>query len=137
MTPVFLDTSGLIAWINRDDRWHEPAHRQWAELIRNRTPLLTTSLILVEIGDGLSRIHLRSLAVQLNRHLLQSPQVEIVHVGPDLQADGWILFDERNDKDWGVTDCISFSLMNRRGISKAFALDRHFEQAGFERLITV
>jgi predicted nucleic acid-binding protein len=136
VTPVFLDTSGLIAWINQDDQWHELAHRQWAELIRNRIPLLTTSLILVEIGDGLSRIHLRDLAVKVNRQLLQASQVEVIHVSPDLQSAGWKLFNERPDKDWGVTDCISFSLMELRGTSKAFTLDRHFEQAGFERLIT-
>jgi predicted nucleic acid-binding protein len=132
---VFLDTSGLVAWINQDDRWHDGASRQWAVLIAHRVPLVTTSLVLVEIGDGLSRLHLRSLAAKVNRQLLSAPQVEVVHVTPELQAAGWKLFDERPDKEWGITDCISFSVMANRRISQAFTVDRHFEQAGFERLI--
>jgi predicted nucleic acid-binding protein len=135
VTPIFLDTAGLIAWINKDDQWHELARRKWSELIDARNPLITSSLVLVEIGDGLSRIHLRELAVKLNRQIGRSAQVEIVHVTPELQADGWAIFGERADKDWGITDCISFAIMRHRGISKAFTLDHHFEQAGFERLI--
>jgi hypothetical protein len=132
---VFLDTAGLIAWVNKDDRWHDLARQKWSALIHSREPLLTSSLILIEIGDGLSRIHLRPLAVKLNRQLLEAPDVEIVHVTPALQAAGWKLFDERSDKDWGITDCISFAIMQERGLSQAFTLDHHFEQAGFERLI--
>jgi predicted nucleic acid-binding protein len=46
-----------------------------------------------------------------------------------------MLFRARPDKDWGVTDCVSFALMGARQLRQAFTLDHHFEQAGFVRLI--
>jgi uncharacterized protein len=39
------------------------------------------------------------------------------------------------DKSWSLTDCISFAVMNDRGITRAMAYDHHFEQAGFEALL--
>jgi len=39
------------------------------------------------------------------------------------------------DKDWSLTDCISFELMRRRRLTRALAFDHHFEQAGFEALL--
>jgi predicted nucleic acid-binding protein len=41
------------------------------------------------------------------------------------------LYSARPDKEWGLTDCISFVLMSERGIAQALTTDRHFEQAGF------
>jgi uncharacterized protein len=46
-------------------------------------------------------------------------------------AAGVLLFAERADKNWSLTDCVSFALMRQRGIRRALAFDHHFEQAGF------
>jgi len=47
-----------------------------------------------------------------------------------------MLYKEREDKDWGLTDCISFVVMRRRRVTTAFTSDHHFEQAaGFVRLM--
>jgi predicted nucleic acid-binding protein len=50
-------------------------------------------------------------------------------------ADGWALYCARPDKEWGLTDCISFTLMTQRGIREAFTSDHHFEQADFRKLL--
>ncbi len=39
------------------------------------------------------------------------------------------------DKDWSLTDCISFVVMHERGITEALTADHHFEQAGFVALL--
>jgi predicted nucleic acid-binding protein len=39
------------------------------------------------------------------------------------------------DKDWPLTDCISFEVMREHGISEALTGDHHFEQAGFKALL--
>jgi predicted nucleic acid-binding protein len=39
------------------------------------------------------------------------------------------------DKAWSLTDCASFIVMKPEGITKAFATDADFEQAGFTKLI--
>lgn len=135
MNPVFLDASGLIAVANTDDQWHPPAEAAWSRLIASKPPLVTTSLVLFELGDGLSRINQRSLAILLYDRLRISPRVRIMPASLELEAAAWDLFRERPDKTWGVTDCASFIVMKQLGIEAAFTVDRHFEQAGFQRLI--
>jgi predicted nucleic acid-binding protein len=132
---VFLDTSGLVAAVNSDDQWHVRANEVWRDLMTNRTPLLTTSLVLVELGDGLSRVGERPIAIQVRDRLRASSRVEIVQVTAELESLAWELFRARPDKEWGVTDCVSFTVMNERGMREAFTLDHHFEQTGFVRLI--
>ena len=45
------------------------------------------------------------------------------------------LMASRADKDWSLTDCISFVVMQEKGIEAALTADRHFEQAGFKALL--
>jgi predicted nucleic acid-binding protein len=132
---VFLDTSGLIAVTNVDDQWHSQAELVWGELVKTGTLFLTTSLILIEIADGLSRIRHRSLAIDLCDRLRNSSQVEIVRASEVIEAQAWDLFRQSRDKEWGMTDCTSFVVMRDRNIHQAFTNDRHFEQAGFIRLL--
>jgi len=132
---VFLDASGLIALVNTDDQWHRKAEMVWAELSGSGAGLITTSLVLIELADGLSRVHHRGLAVQLADALERSSRVEIVPVDERLEKLGWQLFRVREDKDWGMTDCVSMSLMADRRIQDVFTADHHFEQAGFNILL--
>jgi hypothetical protein len=53
----------------------------------------------------------------------------------ELYRKGWQLYRERLDKDWGVIDCISFAIMQERGIVETLTGDRHFQQAGFVALL--
>jgi uncharacterized protein len=135
MDLVFLDASGLIAVANTDDQWHASALAAWKELIRSNAPLVTTALVLFELGDGLSRVDQRSLVVTLYDRLRASPRVRIISISLDQEAAAWELFRQRPDKTWGATDCASFVVMTQLGVESAFTMDRHFEQAGFQRLI--
>ncbi len=42
----------------------------------------------------------------------------------------WEVFNKYRDKEWSFTDCVSFVMMRRLGIKKAFAFDEHFRQLG-------
>ena len=46
------------------------------------------------------------------------------------------LFETRPDKEWSVADCAGFEVMRARGITRALTADKHFEQAGFQTLLT-
>jgi hypothetical protein len=48
---------------------------------------------------------------------------------------GTDLYSRRSDKEWSLTDCISFVVMQEQGIGEALTGDRHFEQAGFRALL--
>jgi uncharacterized protein len=45
------------------------------------------------------------------------------------------LFEQRQDKDRSLTDCLSFVVMQDEGIALALTGDKHFEQAGFNPLL--
>jgi hypothetical protein len=42
----------------------------------------------------------------------------------------WEVFRQYDDKDWSFTDCTSKVIIERLGITQAFAFDGHFEQFG-------
>ena len=52
-----------------------------------------------------------------------------------LLQEGIDFFDQRPDKEWSLTDCISFVVMHKEGITEALTGDKHFEQAGFVALL--
>jgi predicted nucleic acid-binding protein len=135
---VFWDTSAFVALGNADDDLHERAVRASEALARQRALILTTSAVLTEVANTFSRSSWRPVAHQLVESVRQSVTMgvaRVVHVDEALWEQGWVLFVERPDKHWGLTDCISFVVMQDESITRAFTSDRHFEQAGFERLM--
>jgi uncharacterized protein len=135
MTEVFLDTSFAIAVTVSTDRYHETAVRLASELRSSRAILVTTHAILSEIGDSFSRPPYRAAATQLLRALQHDSGVLVLPVDSELFSRGYQLFIDRPDKTWGLTDCISFAVMQQRGIRDALTADQHFEQAGFLALL--
>jgi len=63
------------------------------------------------------------------------PHVEIVPLSEQLYAQASQLYRQRPDKEWALTDCVSFVVMEDRGINEAFTTDEHFPQAGFQALM--
>jgi predicted nucleic acid-binding protein len=63
------------------------------------------------------------------------PSVEIIPLTDQLYFRALQLFQEREDKEWGLTDCISFVVMDDEGITEALTADGHFRQAGFHALL--
>jgi predicted nucleic acid-binding protein len=91
--------------------------------------------VLLEIGNALSRRRYRAAAVQLLSSLHSDSSVEVVDLSADLYTKAFDLYRDRPDKEWGLIDCVSFVVMEARGISKALTADEHFEQAGFRALL--
>jgi uncharacterized protein len=133
--PVFLDTVGLIAVVDADDQWHSLAEKIWRELMASGVPIITTSLVLIEMADGLSRVRHRQAAIELQERITCSLRIEVVQSTSDHEARAWKLFGQRSDKEWGMTDCVSFIVAHDRQIEDVFSADHHFEQAGFRLLL--
>ena len=127
---VFIDTSYLIALEDADDGNH-PAAVAHRERLREMPYLTTTSYIVDEVVTFFNVRGQHGKAVELGEALLASPSVVVVHVAENLLGRGLDLLRERPDKRYSLTDCLSFVVMRERGISVAFAFDRHFEQEGF------
>jgi uncharacterized protein len=128
-----VDTGYIIGLLRPDDAFHVAAVRWAEEIPRARWRLITTTLVLAEIGDEL-RKHWY-LVREILSELVSNPSIEVVPVTVELTARAIDFRDKRLDKEWGLTDCISFVVMQERGIRDALAADRHFEQAGFRALL--
>ena len=77
----------------------------------------------------------RPAFLRLLETLKSSQEVKIIPTTVELFDRGVQLYAERADKEWWLTDCISFVVMEARQIQRALAYDHHFEQAGFEALL--
>lgn len=75
---VFLDTAYAIALSSTKDAYHERALRLVNQLRADKTRLITTRAILLEIGNALSRQRYRAAAVRLLAALETDQSVEIV-----------------------------------------------------------
>jgi predicted nucleic acid-binding protein len=131
---VFVDTALVIALLLENDQHHVKA---WSTLlgIHSRVKLVTTRAICLEIGSSLARPRHRAQAVAMLASIEEDPRFEVVPLTEDLYSDGMTLFSSRADKAWSLTDCLSFVVMRRRGITSALTTDQHFRQAGFEALL--
>lgn len=135
MTEVFLDTSFATALSSVTDQNHVKAVKLANQIETNRTHLVTTQAILLEIGNALSKQKYRAAAIQLLDALEADPSIEIILLTNSLYQLAFDLFKQREDKEWGLVDCISFIVMQDRGISDALTADTHFQQAGFRALL--
>jgi len=133
--PVFVDTAAWLALINKSDALHEKAKRIRNKLVRERGQFLLTDYIVVEIANALSRVPFRQTAVQIISLIQSSANTMVVRIDKEIFAEAWRLYSERLDKEWSFTDCTSFIVMNRMGLTDAFTSDHHFEQAGFNILL--
>ena len=132
---VLLDTSFLIALENRSDQHHQRAKELDRELFDQNAILVLHWGILLEIGDGYARIGRRSKAENLFDRLLNEDRYQVEPLTQRLLDDGMALYLSRSDKEWGLTDCLTFALMHAESISEALTADVHFRQAGFATLL--
>lgn len=90
---------------------------------------------MLEIGNSLSRQRFRQQAVTLLDYFESDPNMEIVPVPDPIYQRAMRLFRDRPDKNWGLTDCVSFVVMQDYGLTWALTSDNHFTQAGFRALL--
>ncbi|CCQ67129.1 PilT protein, N-terminal [Crocosphaera watsonii WH 0402] len=69
------------------------------------------------------------------KFFLQSDDIEIIHLTPELFNKAIELYKKYQDKQWGLVDCVSFVVMEENNINKALTFDKHFIQAGFQALM--
>lgn len=128
MKTVFADAFYFVGLVNRTDQHHATAVAAARQL---RDEIVTTEWILAEFADALAESASRRLVPRFIRELEQDAKVKIVRASTDLFRRGLALYEERPDKEWSLTDCLSFVVMKDENIREALTGDQHFEQAGF------
>jgi len=129
---VFVDANFIIARVNERDELHSKA-LELRERYANRE-WLTTDCVLLEVGNSLAR-NFREKAVEIIESFLEYEKITVVSLDPNLFARAFGLYRQRDDKSWGLIDCVSFIVMNDFAVNEALAYDSHFQQAGFSALM--
>jgi predicted nucleic acid-binding protein len=122
--------------LNADDWLHDEACSHFEAIGRNSGTVLTTDLVLAELGNTLARSPARLKVVGFVREIMSSSDAQVVFVTAALLERALARYAAFADKTWGLVDCVSFEVMTQHGCQWAFTHDRHFEQAGFRRLMT-
>lgn len=132
MTPIFADSGYYVALLLQNDQAHDRAVEITQRL---QSPIITTAWVLTEVANTFSAPRFRGAFVSLLDDLQADPNVRVLAPDAWIFAQGIELYRNRPDKNWSLTDCISFVVIEREGITEALTGDRHFEQAGFKALL--
>lgn len=135
MDKVFVDTAAWIALLNTSDELHQRAKQVMNQLKQQQAFLVTTEFVLLEVADALSAPFIRTRTIAFINGLRQLNVLQIIPISQALLAEGWQLYSQRPDKEWGLTDCTSFVVMAQQQIAVAFTSDHHFQQAGLIKLL--
>ena len=132
MRDVFADTFHFLALLNPSDRQHDRATE-----IANEGDLeiFTTRAVLLEVADAFAHPSTRMIAAEFLDALAADVSVTILELTEALYHRGLALYRDRPDKSWSLSDCVSFVVMDDRGLSEALTGDHHFAQAGFIPLL--
>ena len=125
---LFVDTSGLIALVDRDDAAHAGAVAAFS--MGREEPLTTHAYVIVETLAVARRRFGATVAADLVDRVL--PALEVQEVDADLHASALMAFREAIESSVSLVDRTSFAFMRREGIGRAIALDTDFRTAGFE-----
>ena len=129
---IFIDTVYVVALVNENDEYHQHAY-ELSEKYEN-SKFVTTEAVLLETANALAR-NFKKQAVEIIESFRSSNNVEIVQLNTTLFEKSFERYKTFLDKTWSLVDCVSFEVMKEKGLTAALTSDRHFEQAGFNRLI--
>ena len=126
---TFVDTSALIALLDGSETKHTACAREWRQLLADDEPLVTSSYVLVETYA----LAQRRLGIDAVRTLTTDyvPLLAVDWIDETVHGAGLASLLTANRRELSLVDCVSFEIMRRRDIAKAFALDADFTKQGF------
>lgn|SRR5262245_510164 len=132
MSVVFADTVGLLALWNQNDQWHQQAQAAIAQLRKARSVLYTTTSVFLECGNAAARMPFRADVCRLRKSMVKDDT--LIEPTPADWDSAWVCYERGDAGNAGIIDQVSFQVMRRLGLTRAFTNDAHFRAAGFETL---
>lgn len=129
---VFVDTSAHAAIFMRRDERHQQAQEIAAAVGAEGRPLVSTNAVIAETHALI--LGREGRAVARSALTVLDATITIVRVTEVDEIAGRVILDRYADKDFSLTDAISFAVMDRLRLRTAFAFDRHFAQYGLDVL---
>jgi predicted nucleic acid-binding protein len=125
---IFVDTSFFFALFFRKEPNHARVREVFETLARRSLPdeLLTTNHVLFETLT-LTRSAISHEAAVYAAERLYSERIARIHwATPEEEAAAVDFFKRHRDKEYSAVDCLSFVVMEKCGIQKAWTLDSDF-----------
>lgn len=129
----FMNSAFVLAMLNPKDAFHDAAMELLPQVRAAREIWLHDGVV-IEVANGLSQKQRRA-AIGFMEKVYQTTNTKVALLERKLMNKAIRLYRERHDKEWGLTDCISFVVMADHGLQEALTRDHHFEQAGFKILL--
>ena len=129
---MLLDTSGLLCCFDADDYRHRDAIVRYET---SRLRLIHNYVLAEFVALAQARNLPRNPSLAYAGEVANDPEIEVVWVSSSVHNEALGLLQSQLDKSYSLCDAVSFVLMRRRNITDALTTDRHFEQAGFRRLL--
>ncbi len=129
---VFVDTSAFLAVLNREDRYHEQAARQWRRFIDEEERLLCNNYVVVETTALLQRRFGLEAVRALEGNVLRAMAVIWLDETAHQQAVTALL--SANRRQLSLVDCSAMTTMRLLGLKRIFTFDAHFDDYGFNKV---
>ena len=124
---VFFDTGAWFAMSDGSDQYHANAIAH----VNEGNEIKTTNLVVHETFMLISRKLSRKAAIVFLSEIYSDQTVEVFHSDEALEQEAFQTIRSYPDQDFSVADCVSFALMKRKGIRRAFTFDKHFKTMRF------
>ena len=122
----YVDTSALIAFVDRSDSHHPLFRRLFAE----PPPLLTTALVIAEGQAWFLRRYDRQRGLQFLAMIEAMTPLTVVAVGSQEQAAAVSLLRKFSDQDLTLTDAVGLHVAKARRVRSVWSTDFHLGLSG-------
>jgi uncharacterized protein len=131
---VFVDTSAWVALADKDDANHKKAAAVYPSILKIQKGVITSNLVIAETYVLLLHELGYHSAMNFLEKIKASPRIVRIYSNDDIERDGEEILKKYDDQDFSYADAVSFVIMKRQKIRKAFCFDKHFATAGFESI---
>ena len=130
-TEAYVDTSALIAFLDRSDSYHALFRRLFAE----PPALVTTTLVAAEGHGWFLRRYDRTRALQFLSFIEDLEPLHLVSVGAEEHAGGVRMLRKFSDQDLTLTDAVGLHVMKSRHIASCWSTDFHLGLTGVSLVV--
>lgn len=135
MKKIFSDTQYWVAKIHPQDQWHKKVIE--VEYKLGLFEMITSESVLIETLNYFSGFNegVKEIAALVVRNLFESDEIRVVSQNTEEVLQAISLYENRLDKGYSLTDCISMQICRNQSIEEVLTHDHHFTQEGFTILL--
>lgn len=131
---IFVDTSAWVALADKNDVHYKKASSVYLSLLKTYKGLVTNNLVIAETYILILKELGHKAALNFLKGVRSSPRISKIYSNEETEAEAEKILIKYEDQDFSYTDTVSFAIMKRFNIKKAFCFDKHFKIAGFETI---